>query len=50
MEKKKDFQKILGEYVIKPAGKPTLVPEIDKRPALNSAAAAKSDFEHLIEE
>lgn len=47
---KKDFQKILGGYVIKPAGKPTLVPETDKRPALNSAAAAKSDFEHLIEE
>lgn len=47
---KKDFQKLLGEYVIKPAGKPTLVPESDKRPALHSADAAKADFEHLIEE
>lgn len=47
---KKDFQKILGEYVIKPTGKPTLVPETDKRPALNSSDAAKADFEHLIEE
>lgn len=47
---KKDFQKLLGEYVIKPAGKPTLVPEADKRPALHSADAAKADFEHLIEE
>ena len=47
---KKDFQKILGEYVIKPVGKPTLVPESDKRPALHSAEAAKTDFEHLVEE
>lgn len=47
---KKDFQKILGEYVIKPVGKPTLVPESDKRPALNSTEAAKTDFEHLVEE
>ncbi len=47
---KKDFQKILGEYVIKPVGKPTLVPESDNRPALHSAEAAKADFEHLVEE
>ena len=47
---KKDFQKLLGEYVIKPVGKPTLVPESDKRPALNSTESAKTDFEHLVEE
>lgn len=47
---KKDFQKLLGEYVIKPAGKPTLVPEADKRPALHSADAAVKDFETIIEE
>lgn len=47
---KKDFQKLLGEYVIKPVGKPTLVPESDNRPALHSAEAAKTDFEHLVEE
>lgn len=47
---KKDFQKILGEYVIKPVGKPTLVPESDKRPALNSTEAAVQDFKDFIEE
>lgn len=47
---KKDFQKLLGEYVIKPVGKPTLVPESDKRPALNSTEAAVQDFKDFIEE
>lgn len=47
---KSEFEKILGEFVVKPAGKPTLVPETDKRPALNSTEAARADFEHLIEE
>ncbi|MCI6574720.1 MAG: DUF2800 domain-containing protein [Arcanobacterium sp.] len=32
---KKKFAELLGELVIKPAGKPALVPESDKRPALN---------------
>lgn len=31
---KKDFAEILGAYVIKPEGAPTLVPESDKRPAM----------------
>lgn len=30
--------------IIKPPGKPVLVPESDKRPALQSAASAKQDF------
>lgn len=34
---KKNFQSILGELVIKPAGKPTLVPVSDKRPAITKA-------------
>lgn len=34
---KKQFQELLGELVYKPSGKPTLVPESDKRPALNTA-------------
>lgn len=33
---KKRFQELCGKYIYKPEGKPTLVPESDKRPALNS--------------
>lgn len=35
---KKDFEKIIGDLVIKPQGKPTLVPESDKRPPYQSAS------------
>ena len=28
------FEELLGKYIVKPAGKPTLVPESDKRPAI----------------
>ncbi|MCD7724946.1 MAG: DUF2800 domain-containing protein [Clostridiales bacterium] len=35
---KKKFEEILGGLVMKPPGKPTLVPETDKRPALNTAS------------
>ena len=38
---KKKFEELLGAYVYKPQGKPTLVPESDKRPAINTA---KEDF------
>lgn len=38
---KKKFNELLGELVMKPQGKPTLVPESDKRPAMNTA---KEDF------
>lgn len=41
---KKDFQRILGLLVEKPAGKPTLVPESDKRPAYNVTEQAAADF------
>lgn len=34
---KKAFPEVLGEFVIKPEGKPTLVPVSDKREELNSA-------------
>ena len=41
---KKVFAEVLNEFIVKPSGKPTLVPEGDKRPALASAATAVEDF------
>ena len=35
------FEELLSPYIEKPQGKPTLVPESDKRPAMNTA---KNDF------
>lgn len=40
---KQQFTEILGELVIKPAGKASLVPESDKRPAMGVASASR-DF------
>lgn len=40
---KKQFAEVLGAYVDKPAGKPTLAPESDERPALTNNTAAE-DF------
>jgi hypothetical protein len=41
---KKKFADVLGALVTKPEGKPTLVPEGDKRPAITSRATALDDF------
>ena len=41
---KKRFGTICAEYINKPQGKPTLVPESDKRPAFNQAA---DDFKDI---
>ena len=41
---KKKFADVLGDLITKPEGKPTLVPEGDKRPALTSRASALDDF------
>ena len=41
---KKVFTEVLGGLIVKPEGKPTLVPEGDKRPALASPATAVEDF------
>lgn len=41
---KTKFEKLLGGYLEKPQGKPTLVPMSDKRPAINKAADAADDF------
>lgn len=44
---KDDFDEKLGDFVIKPSGKPTLVPETDKRPAMGSKEQAAADFADL---
>ena len=44
---KQEFQSILGGLIIKPAGKPTLVPASDKRPAITSA---NTDFNEIQED
>jgi hypothetical protein len=45
---KKRFAELLDGLVIKPAGKPVLVRESDKRPELNTSDTAKADFEDII--
>ncbi|HBC4130796.1 TPA: DUF2800 domain-containing protein, partial [Enterococcus faecalis] len=42
---KKKFAELAADFIIKPEGKPVLVPESDKRPALNSVENAFNDFE-----
>lgn len=44
---KKGFQSLLGKYVIKPQGKPTLVEDDDPRPVFNSAQSAINDFKDV---
>jgi hypothetical protein len=38
---RKAFQELLGKYIVKPAGAPTLVPEADSRRAISTA---ETDF------
>ena len=40
---KEAFKEILGQFVTKPAGKLTLVPDTDKRPEVDTNTA-KQDF------
>lgn len=44
---KKTFAELLNPFITKPEGKPALVPETDKRPAMDSAKAAIKDFEDV---
>ena len=45
---KDKFSEILGGLIEKPAGKPTLVPLSDKRPAMN--VSAKNEFNNITED
>lgn len=42
---KKRFVELASDFIVKPEGKPVLVTEKDKRPALNSMEDALNDFE-----
>ena len=46
---KKKFEELLGSLVYKPPGKPALVPESDKRPAINTAAEDFDDKTNMEE-
>lgn len=46
---KSKFEKILGDLIYKPPGKPTLVPLSDKRTAMN-VSNAKNEFNEITEE
>ncbi|HOW22787.1 MAG TPA: DUF2800 domain-containing protein [Sedimentibacter sp.] len=46
---KTKFEEILGDLIFKPPGKPTLVPNSDKRPAMN-VADAKIEFNEIMED
>lgn len=46
---KAKFEEILGNLIYKPPGKPTLVPNSDKRPAMN-VADAKNEFNEIMED
>ena len=41
---KKKLSELIGDYIVKPEGKPVLVPETDKRPELNRAEDLKKEF------
>lgn len=45
---KKDFNELVGEYIVKQAGKPTLAKEQDKREAITNKVSAKDAFKEEI--
>jgi hypothetical protein len=46
---KAEFEKVIAPLLIKPPGKPTLVPSSDKRPAINLSNAT-TDFNEIMED
>lgn len=45
---KKRFQEILGDFVVKPPGKLTLVPDTDPRPAVDLNSSPEDEFDELF--
>lgn len=46
---KKEFQELAGNYIIKVPGKPALVKEADKRPAITNKQSAQEVFKEEVE-
>ena len=46
---KQEFERVIGPLLIKPPGKPTLVPSSDKRPAIK-VSNASTDFSEFMED
>ena len=46
---KSAFEEILGDLIYKPPGKPTLVSNTDKRPAMN-VTNAENEFNEILED
>lgn len=44
---KPEFNKLLADDIIKPPGKPTLVPAADKREAYTGKTSAEDDFKNI---
>jgi hypothetical protein len=47
---KKVLDKLIGNLIIKPAGKPALVPDTDERPPYDPNLAAADDFSDNVED
>ncbi len=45
---RKKLPEVLGGLIVKPEGAPTLVPETDKRPAMDTVTQAQKEFEEAI--
>jgi len=48
-EREPKVEELIGSYIVKPEGSPTLVPEWDKRPELKSTEAAQDAFKDVVE-